>query len=309
MNQKLSKFYYEDNSNKLFSKLTLVNTLSLKEIDRLNDIYIRNGLYIKQIQVDSYGNELISNKNISLLNKKERKKRAMMTLKEFYNKYYYLSDFTRNKKNKKYLQKKKKRAKSDVINESLDYSEESSIDEEYLQNLRKNLNDLYHDIQNMEYKDCKITDMTFKQKIVEYVVRFKDFLSDNQYNILFRKWKNEHIKIKGVNPLDSDSVNDLSNWKTSILKGFKSELVLLAMSNILGKKIGEEDEGENEENKVEEKKKEDDSEQSEQNSDSLSDVDSNIYGNKDENKNIIDDRDIKDNFGKNVISRKIIEDM
>ena len=46
------------------------------------------------------------------------------------------------------------------------------------------------------------------------------------------------MKLKGVNPLDN-SLDNLSIWKTSILKAFKSELVLIAMSNILRKKLGE----------------------------------------------------------------------
>ena len=309
-----SKYLYEDTSNKLLSKLTLVNTLTSREIGRLNDFYIRNGLYMKQVKVDIFGNELFTNNDINAKAKEKRRKRAMMTLKEFYNKYYYVPTLANKKKTKKLLQKKKKRGKIE-FNESIDYSdmnEESSVDEEYLKNLRKNLKDIYNDIQNIEYKDCKITDNNFKEKVIDYILKFRNFVSDKQYLKLLNKWKNELITIKGVNPLDQDSLNDLSTWKMPILKGLKSEIVLLAMANVLGKNLGEQEvnneedeEKEKEKEKSEDKKKDEESEES---SDSFSDIDS--FNNKNINDNMDnDDNENMEQMERNEISRKIIEDM
>ena len=108
-----------------------------------------------------------------------------------------------------------------------------------MKSLRKNLIEIYEECQNLQYKECKFNDDAFKIKIIEYIKKFKNFLSDKQYLILYNKWKNELMKIRGVNPLDSGRISDLSFWKVSILKSFKSEVSLLAMSNILGKKVGE----------------------------------------------------------------------
>ena len=55
------QFLYTDNSNKLFTKIQLVNTLTQKEIDKLNMKYKELGLFIKQISVDHLGNEIASN--------------------------------------------------------------------------------------------------------------------------------------------------------------------------------------------------------------------------------------------------------
>ena len=323
MNQFLSKktkFQYEDTSNKLFSKIEIVNALTNKDIDKFNFLYKKFGLYIKQVEVDNFGNQLYQTYNINSVREK-RLKRPMMTLKEFYNKYYFVTEFskiTKIKKNKKLLKTKKKKKKNEV-NESMDLSEvndESSLDEEYFRNLKKNLIDIYHDIQNIEYKDCKIADDNFKLKIIEYIRKFKNFLSDKQYNILVSKWRNELIKIKGVNPLDKDSLDDLSMWKTPILKGLKSEIVLLAMSNVLGKKIGEEEinnEEQKENNKIEEKKKEDasDSSSSFSESDSVNnennDNDNDKEKNDSENYNFKDGEDAVNNMEKNN-NKKIVQD-
>ena len=171
MNQFLSKktkFQYEDTSNKLFSKIEIVNALTNKDIDKFNFLYKKFGLYIKQVEVDNFGNQLYQTYNINSVREK-RLKRPMMTLKEFYNKYYFVTEFskiTKIKKNKKLLKTKKKKKKNEV-NESMDLSEvndESSLDEEYFRNLKKNLIDIYHDIQNIEYKDCKIADDNSAEK-------------------------------------------------------------------------------------------------------------------------------------------------
>ena len=109
------QFLYSDNSNKLFTKIQLVNTLTQKEMDKLNMKYKELGLFIKQINVDHLGNEIASNEFILDNNLLKRKKRPSMTLREFYTKYYYNSYHhffnQKNYKNKdkdKNKQKKKK---------------------------------------------------------------------------------------------------------------------------------------------------------------------------------------------------------
>jgi len=141
------------------------------------------------------------------------------------------------------MKKKAKKNKNNHKNYYSSYESESEenylYDKEELKSLRKNLIEIYEECQNLQYKYCTYNDDSFKIKIIEYIKKFKNFLSDKQYLILFNKWKNELMKIRGVNPLDSGRISDLSFWKVSILKSFKSEVSLLAMSNILGKKVGE----------------------------------------------------------------------
>ena len=292
MNKK--NFFYSDNSNNIFTKIKLVNALTQKEIDILNDKYKKLGLYIKQVNVDNFGNEIFNNK--SLLNnnnnliRPKRHTHPSMTLKEFYKKYYYNNYISQKNKKKKVLKlqknKKKKifeekekniekKSESSEYNESMDINEK--YDEEDLKPLRKNLLEIFDECQKLQYKDCKIKDESFKLKIIEYIIKFKNYLSNKQYLFLFNKWKNELMKIKGVNPLDYGAINDLLYWKIPILKAFKSEIVLLAMSNVLGKKIGVEDDGigyeeeDNEDKKMKEDKKENENDES--NSDSSKEYD------------------------------------
>ena len=196
---KKTKYHFEDYSNKLLSKINIVNKLTSKDLYRLNNTYQKNGLYIKQVQVDNFGNIIPLSKDIHSL---KRQKRPLMTLKEFYNKYYFVNNFPKIKRPKKLLKnkKKKKLLKNELNNDSFEESEndESSLDEEYFKNLKKNLHDIYNDIQNIEYKECKITDLNFKYKIIEYILKFKNFLTEKQYNHLVTKWKYELMKIKGV---------------------------------------------------------------------------------------------------------------
>ena len=312
-NLKKSKYVYEDTSNKLFSKLSLANKLSERDIGRLNDFYKRNGLFIKQVKVDNFGNEIYNENEINIANKNKRSKRAMMTLKQFYDKYY--NYYPTKKNSRKFLQKKKKRAKNEINDSFSDLHEESSVDEDYLKNLKNNLRDIYNDIQNIEYKDCKITDFNFKSKVINYLSKFKNYLSNAQYLKLLNKWKDELIAIKGVNPLDQDSLEDLSTWRMSILKGFKSEVVLIAMANLLSKKLGEEEankEEEKEENKSEDKKKvEDDDNENSESSESVSDIDSfnnrNINHEMEENEGE-NENEIGEKIQKNGNLGKIIDD-
>jgi len=109
------QFLYSDNSNKLFTKIQLVNALTQKEMDRLNMKYKELGLFIKQINVDRLGKEIVSNELILDNKLLRRKKKPSMTLREFYTKYYYNDNHhffhSKNYKNNKDKEKDKNRQK------------------------------------------------------------------------------------------------------------------------------------------------------------------------------------------------------
>ena len=107
--------------------------------------------------------------------------------------------------------------------------------------------------------------------IIEYIGTFKKYISKAQYSELFNKWKNENMKIKGVDPFNN---NDLEDFKIPILKAFKSEIVLLVTTNLLGKeKIDDESEKKDEEKDRNENEGESKSDNSEENKD----VNNNVY--------------------------------
>ena len=235
-----SLFKYKDCSNNIFSKIQLVNALTQKEIYLLNEKYIELGLFIRQVQVDNFGNELFPNKLFSeriFLSKKRQ------TLQEFYEEYYL-----KNKKRKNNGQN----IRNNLQNNSYDISSEernleNNLLDEELQNLSNQIKGVYNDCQHINIKKCKINDDNFKRKIIEYIKEFSKFLTKNQYNNLFQKWKIKNYEIKEFN-INSD-INDLSQWRIPILKGFKSEIILLALPNILDKDAS------NENNEFDEEKK------------------------------------------------------
>ena len=105
--KEMKDFKLSDFSNNLFTKITLVNTLDLKEIELLNEKYHELGLYIKQVRVDKYGNEKSPNEllyednddlNSNLL---KRKRHSKLSLQEFFNKYENYDLFEEKEKPKK----------------------------------------------------------------------------------------------------------------------------------------------------------------------------------------------------------------
>lgn len=249
------EFKYIDCSNNLFAKIQIVNALTKSEIGKLNEKYRELGLFIRQVSVDEYGNEISKNELLSsdnnVLNKKRKRilKKSTMTLEEFYNKYYD----NNNKKSKKINDNKS------ISNDSID-DHICSIEE--LKDLNKNLIETYNDCQNINMKKCKIDEKDFPDKIIDYIKKFSKFLSNEQYADLFQKWKNKNFEIKGFNEID---VNNINNWKIPVLKAFKSEIILIASSNLLAKKIREKDNNKedsdiNEEREEEEKEEKKDEE-------------------------------------------------
>ena len=267
------KFNYLDYSKNIFTRITLVNTLTLKEIDSLNQKYKELGLYIKQVRVDNFGREKSPNELLSddrLLNKKRRSKCHPMTLQEFYNRYY-VQDLkspkklkiekklikSKNKIKYKKLDKNKNQSQNQSQNQSENlilnqYESENflleSDDEEELKFLKNDLENIFNDCQKIEIKNCKISDEKFKEEIIKYIKEFSKYISKKQYDNLYKKWESQNMKMKGV---DIFKNNDISNWKIPILKAFKSEISLLAFTNILGNKIGDKEENEDNTNENE----------------------------------------------------------
>ena len=226
-----SLFKYKDCSNNIFSKIQLVNALTQKEIYLLNEKYIELGLFIRQVQVDNFGNELFPNKLFSeriFLSKKRQ------TLQEFYDEYYL--KYKKRKNNGQNIRNNLQNNSYDISSEERNL-ENNLLDEE-LHNLSNQIKGVYNDCQHINIKKCKINDDNFKRKIIEYIKEFSKFLTKNQYNNLFQKWKIKNYEIKEFN-INSD-INDLSQWRIPILKGFKSEIILFALPNILDKKASTE---------------------------------------------------------------------
>ena len=226
-----SLFKYKDCSNNIFSKIQLVNALTQKEIYLLNEKYIELGLFIRQVQVDNFGNELFPNKLFSeriFLSKKRQ------TLQEFYDEYYL--KYKKRKNNGQNIRNNLQNNSYDISSEERNL-ENNLLDEE-LHNLSNQIKGVYNDCQHINIKKCKINDDNFKRKIIEYIKEFSKFLTKNQYNNLFQKWKIKNYEIKKFN-INND-INDLSEWRIPILMGFKSEIILYAFSIILNKEDSKE---------------------------------------------------------------------
>jgi len=247
-----SNALFADKSENLVSKMEFVNALTHREITTLNSKYLDLGLYIKQVIVDYYGNEINENKSFNLLGKK-RERKSFNYLNDFLQKYYGDDDLSSISKST--INTHKKRKISDI-----EANKKFSVKE--ISELRNNLNSIKEDCQKIEYKNCKIEADEFKSKIIDYILKIKKYLSKEQYSFLFNKWKNEYSKLKGVDIINFEKINNILNWKIPILKAFKSEMILYAMCNVCENfvkrhsnnenynNINEEDEPESEEKKI-----------------------------------------------------------
>ena len=206
-------------SDKIFTKIEFVNALTPKEISFLNDRYLHLGLNIKQIVVDNFGIEIYDEKSsFNELIGRKRNRKDFNSLQDFLSKYYAEEE----------INKSTKKCKN---------SDGDKFSKEELLELRNSLNSLKEDCQEIEYKNCKIEINEFKTKIIDYILKYKQYITKEEYSYLFNKWKNELSKIKGVNVFNFSDMNDLNNWKVPILKAFKSEIILYALCNICEKKI------------------------------------------------------------------------
>ena len=212
---------FADKTHKIFSKIEFVNALTQKEMSHLNKKYLYLGLNIKQVVVDNYGNEKKKESSISDLLGKKRYRNNFNSLKDFLYKYYGKEDSLSIKKIKK--NKSRKLSGNDST---------KKISQEELYELKNGLYSIKEDCKRIDYKICLTEDNDLKSKIIHYILQFRKYISNEQYSILFDKWKNELSKIKGINLFNSDENNNLFNWKISILKSFKSEIILYSMCNI-----------------------------------------------------------------------------
>lgn len=242
MEQK-TNLLFADKSQKIFSKIDFVNALTPKEIKKLNSKYLQLGLHIKQVVVDNLGNEKYEEKHsfMDLLTKK-RKRRGFNSFYNFLFSYYEKESSKKNKKGKKKY--------------SYDADNNTKLTKEELIELSDALNSLKNDMNNIEYKTCKIETDEYKEKIIDFISKFRKYISNEQYEFLLNKWKNELSKIKGVDLFDFNKNDNFMNWKVPILKGLKSEITLYALCNICNNIInGKNDKNNKCENNVIDKEK------------------------------------------------------
>lgn len=216
---------FADKTHKIFSKIEFVNALTEKEMKNLNKKYLCLGLNIKQVVVDTYGNE--KNKKESSLTDllgKKRDRTHFNSLRDFLYKYYGEEDSVSIKRKAKKNKNKKRKLSGNDSTKKLSHEE--------LSELKNGLNAIKEDCKKIEYKICLIEDDEFKSKIINYILQYKKYISKEQYSLLYDKWKNELSKIKGVDLFNSNAMNNLYNWKISILKSFKSEIALYAICRI-----------------------------------------------------------------------------
>ena len=209
------EFKYIDYSNNIFTKIQLVNALTQKELNILNENYKKLGLFVQQVKVDNYGNQISPNDFLPENNFLNKKRRLMKNIKLM--------------------------IKGNIKNNN----EDKLCKKEDLISCHNNLYSIYQDCQNIDFKKCKIDDENYKIKIIKYIKKFRKYITEKQYNNLVKKWGNKNFEYN----LSSDC-SDLSSWKIPILKAFKSEVSLFATLNVIGKKIGKENNSEeNEEDK------------------------------------------------------------
>ena len=243
-------FKYEDKTKNIFSKINLVNSLTLKEIQQLNEKYKELGLFIKQVRVDNFGKE--KSDDDLVLKKYSSKKRLLkthskMTLEQLYFKYYCIAPFSEKSKCLRSFDK--------------EIDDNELMDKNELKEIKNNLEDIHQDYQQLLTKRCKINKLEFKKEIIIYIQRFNSYLNENQYTEIYNKMKEKCL----LEMADYSKIDDLSEWSVPLLKELKAEIEIAAISNILDEKIGKEkkeedkNKGNEEEKQKFEKEEKDDS--------------------------------------------------
>jgi len=203
----------------IYSKVDFVNCLTDKEISRLNNKYLHYGLQMKQIKVDKFGNE-ISKKQKILGKKRERKE--YNSLDKFLFGYYGQEEFYLLNQN---FEKEEKKL--------FDFDPEDRIcTRKCLSHLKDSLNEIKIDCEYMANKNSKIETDEYKSVVLNFIAKFRNYITNEQYKFLYNKWKNELLKVRGTDLFNFDKINNIINWKVSILKCFKSEIVLYGICNI-----------------------------------------------------------------------------
>ena len=205
----------------IYSKINCVNCLTKKMLNKLNVKYCCSGLQMKQIIVDKYGEEIIEKSSSKRLLGKKRDRGGYDSLSKFLYNYYGKEKFVILNQN---YEKEKK---------IFDFDPEDKVcTRKCLSHLKDSLNTIKIDCEYMANKNSKIETDEYKIAVLGYIKKFKNYITNEQYEYLQNKWKNELLKVRGTDLFNYDKINDIRNWKVSILKCFKSEIVLYGICNI-----------------------------------------------------------------------------
>ena len=205
----------------IYSKVKCVNCLTKKMLNKLNVKYCSSGLQMKQIIVDKYGEEIMEKTSSKRLLGKKRDRGGYDSLSKFLYNYYGKEKFVILNQN---YEKEKK---------IFDFDPEDKVcTRKCLSHLKDSLNTIKIDCEYMANKNSKIETDEYKIAVLGYINKFKNYITNEQYEYLQNKWKNELLKVRGTDLFNYDKINDIRNWKVSILKCFKSEIVLYGICNI-----------------------------------------------------------------------------
>lgn len=205
----------------IYSKIKVVNALTDKMIDKLNSKYSSKGLQMKQIIVDKYGKEITKPLSSKRLLGKKRDRMEYDSLANFLYSYYGKEQFILLNQT---WEKEKKILNFDP--------EDAKCTRKCLSHLKDSLNTIKVDCENMDNKNLKIETDEYKIAVLKYIAKFKNYITNEQYTYLQSKWKNEMLKVRGTDLFNYDKINDIRNWRVSILKCFKSEIILYGLCNI-----------------------------------------------------------------------------
>ena len=212
---------FEKKQLSIYSKIKVVNALTDKMIDKLNSKYSSKGLQMKQIIVDKYGKEITKPLSSKRLLGKKRDRMEYDSLANFLYSYYGKEQFILLNQT---WEKEKK-----ILNFD---KEDAKCTRKCLSHLKDSLNTIKVDCENMDNKNLKIETDEYKIAVLKYIAKFKNYITNEQYTYLQSKWKNEMLKVRGTDLFNYDKINDIRNWRVSILKCFKSEIILYGLCNI-----------------------------------------------------------------------------
>lgn len=197
-----------------------------------------------------------NNKNGNFIMKKKRKMRkAAKNLNDFFSRYFggggnkedfystseidndYFYSRSNNKKRKKNSSNNKSIKKSSNNNgysgterkkKEREIENKKQCPPEQLMKYSKELNDVFIDCQSVKCKEGNIENEQFKEKIIRYIEHFHSLIKEEDYQNLVKKWRDKYSLSKNVDPSRVSEAYDFRNWKISLLKGLKSEMVVKA---------------------------------------------------------------------------------
>ena len=218
MNQP-DKILFRDYSNKLFAKIKIANPITKNEIRKLNDRFREMHLNIKHIIVDKNGEEIPEKESIEYdpkTNRPIRQVKKLLTIKELYNKYHF---------NKIYYKKNFKNQRRKIAEKNKDIP----CSKKELQEISSDISLILLKNEQIDFKNCKLDTQEFRLKIINYINNFKKFLPKEIFEKQFLKFKKKAMEFKGMDLTNPETVNDLLNWPSNVLKSFKSLIYVLAV--------------------------------------------------------------------------------